>query len=184
MLVIFVGLPGTCKTMIAQNLARKLSAVYIRINSLEQALVGSGVIVNPASGPAGYFAGYAVAADNLRLGLPVVVDFTNPLRVTCEAWRDVALETGAQFLEIELVCSDPAVKRSRANDNTSEITKMTLPDWQNILARTCAHSAPGVPGAPGDPRESENKEHLVLDTAMISLDQAVEAIFKKSILTA
>lgn len=42
MLIAFGGLPGTGKTTVAQTLARKLAAVYLRIDSLEQALIASG----------------------------------------------------------------------------------------------------------------------------------------------
>ncbi|CAN7471357.1 hypothetical protein LJR034_003058 [Caballeronia sp. LjRoot34] len=37
MLIAFGGEPGTRKTTIAQALARKLAAVYLRIDMLEQA---------------------------------------------------------------------------------------------------------------------------------------------------
>jgi cytidylate kinase len=46
MLIIFGGLPGTGKTAIAQQLARELGAVYLRIDSMEQA---SATAVSPAS---------------------------------------------------------------------------------------------------------------------------------------
>jgi predicted kinase len=35
MLIVFGGFPGTGKTTIAQKLANKLAAIYIRIDSLE-----------------------------------------------------------------------------------------------------------------------------------------------------
>ena len=38
MLIIFGGLPSTGKTMIATELAGQLGAVYLRIDSIEQAL--------------------------------------------------------------------------------------------------------------------------------------------------
>ena len=41
MLVIFAGLPGTGKTSIARDLARELGAVYLRIDSIEQAILAS-----------------------------------------------------------------------------------------------------------------------------------------------
>jgi len=67
MLIIFGGLPGTGKTAIAQQLARELGAVYLRIDSMEQAIRECGV-VSKSLDDAGYRVGYAVAEDNLRLG--------------------------------------------------------------------------------------------------------------------
>ena len=63
MLIIFGGLPGTGKTAIAQQLARELGAVYLRIDSMEQAIRDSGVI-SKSLDDAGYRVGYAVAEDN------------------------------------------------------------------------------------------------------------------------
>ena len=76
MLIILAGLPGTGKTTIARGLARQLGAVHIRIDSIEQAIRGSGVLVASLD-DAGYRAAYAVAADNLRLGHTVIADSVN-----------------------------------------------------------------------------------------------------------
>lgn len=42
MLIAFGRLPGTGKATVAKNLARKLGAVYLRIDTLEQAFIASG----------------------------------------------------------------------------------------------------------------------------------------------
>jgi predicted kinase len=85
MLIIFGGLPATGKTAIAQELARQIGAVYLRIDSIEQGIRDSGV-VSQALNDAGYRIGYAVAEDNLRLGRTVIADSVNPLRLTRDAW--------------------------------------------------------------------------------------------------
>jgi predicted kinase len=41
-LIILAGLPGTGKTTIARLLARRLGAVHVRIDSIEQAIRDSG----------------------------------------------------------------------------------------------------------------------------------------------
>src|SRR5216683_6973896 len=70
MLIVFGGLPGTGKTTLARELSRRLVATYVRIDTLEQAILQSHGTCD--AGPAGYIAGYAVALDNLALGLTVV----------------------------------------------------------------------------------------------------------------
>lgn len=87
MLYIFGGLPGTGKSTLSAALACRCDAVYIRIDTIEQAIRGSGLGVD---GPAGYMVGYALALENLRLGAAVVADSVNPLHVTRKAWVDVA----------------------------------------------------------------------------------------------
>src|SRR3984957_3726631 len=97
MLIIFGGLPGTGKTTIAQQLARELDAVYLRIDSMEQAIRDCGV-ASKSLDDAGYRVGYAVAEDNLRLGKTVVADSVDPLAATRNAWVDVANRSGVVFV--------------------------------------------------------------------------------------
>ena len=74
MLIVFAGLPGTGKSSVARELAGKLDAVWLRIDSIEQAIRDSAV--PPGSiDDAGYRAAFAVAGDNLRLGRVIVADF-------------------------------------------------------------------------------------------------------------
>ena len=160
MLIAFGGLPGTGKTTIAQALARKLAAVYLRIDTLEQALIASGD-AGADIGPAGYLAAYAVAADNLRLGLTVVADSVNSLHITRSAWRNVAIETDVPILEVEVICSDAATHRQRVEGRNADIPGHMLPTWENVLERQY------------DPWDSE---HLIVDTANVSIEQAVETI--------
>ena len=73
MLVIFGGLPGTGKSTIARALARRIGAAWLRIDTIEQAMVDAGRD-RQALEDAGYRVAYALARDNLALGLSVVAD--------------------------------------------------------------------------------------------------------------
>jgi predicted kinase len=53
MLTIFGGLPGVGKTSVARELARQIGAVYLPIDSIEQAIRTSGVVSEPLN-DAGY----------------------------------------------------------------------------------------------------------------------------------
>lgn len=160
MLIAFGGLPGTGKTTVAKSLARKLGAVYLRIDTLEQAFIASG---NDRTeiGPAGYLAAYAVADDNLRLGLTVVADSVNSLNLTRTAWRNVARGAGVRIFEIELICSDATAHRLRLEGRQADIPGHKLPTWKNVQERQY---------------DAWESEHFVVDTANLSVEEAVEAI--------
>src|SRR5215831_15428612 len=116
-LVIFSGLPGVGKSSIARELAREIDAVYLRIDSIEQSLRDSSAPIEPMH-DAGYRVAYAMAEDNLALGLTVVADCVNPISITRDAWREIADRAGVRILDIEIRCSDMAEHRRRVETRT------------------------------------------------------------------
>ena len=157
MLVILGGLPATGKTAIARELARQLGAVHVRIDTIEQALRHAGVTVWDH----GYRVGYAAAEDNLRLGHTVVADSVNPLEITREAWRDVAKRAGLTAVEVEIVCSDRDEHRRRVEDRRTDVEGLRLPTWEDVVRREY---------------EPWTGVHLVVDTARLTITEAVAAI--------
>ncbi|MBC8118641.1 MAG: AAA family ATPase, partial [Burkholderiaceae bacterium] len=85
MLVVFAGLPGSGKTTLARRLSKSLQAVYVRIDSIENAIRRAN---RPAYevGDLGYRVGYAMARDNLRACLTVVAASVNPVQESRDAW--------------------------------------------------------------------------------------------------
>ena len=134
MLIILSGLPGTGKTTLGRALAEAAGAVYIRIDSIEQALKRSSLRLDPVE-DAGYAAGMALAEDNLRLGRIVIADSVNPIALTRRAWREAAERAGAAFADVEIVCSDRAEHRTRAGERVSDIDGLVQPKWADIEAR-------------------------------------------------
>ncbi len=61
MLISLGDLPGTGKTTIAREVARQKGGVHVCIDSIEEAILDSGVLSSP-SNDASYRVGYAVAA--------------------------------------------------------------------------------------------------------------------------
>src|SRR5256885_891425 len=125
MLVVFSGLPGVGKTTVARELARAAGAVYLRIDSIEQALRDAGWKVEGE----GYGVARAVAEDNLRLGRIVVADCVNPWPLTRSEWRSVADRAGVRAVDVELVCSDAGVHKRRVESRSADITGHRLPTW-------------------------------------------------------
>ena len=131
-LFIFAGLPGVGKSTLARLLARERRAAYLRIDTIEQALRDERLTLN---GPEGYVVAYKVAADILRLGTSVVADSVNPIRITRGAWRDVAMQAAVPFVEIEVLCSDPAEHRTRIESRSADIAGLRLPRWDEVQTR-------------------------------------------------
>ena len=134
MLIIFGGLPGVGKTTIARELARQIGSVFVRIDSIEQAIRDSEVLSRPMN-DAGYRVGYAVAEDNLRLGRTVIADSVNPIQLTRDAWAAVAKRVQVVAIEIEVVCSDLDEHRQRVEGRVTDIPGARLPSWQEVLQR-------------------------------------------------
>jgi predicted kinase len=133
MLIAFSGLPGTGKTSIARELGRKLHATYLRIDTIEQAIVSCGNI-DPIM-EEGYEAAYRVAAENLNLGLTVIADSVNPLDITREAWAEVAREANVRLINVEIICSDETEHRRRVETRSSDISDLVRPTWDKVKNR-------------------------------------------------
>ena len=160
MLIIFGGLPGTGKTAIARELASQLSAVYLRIDSIEQAIRDSGEVSKPLD-DVGYRVGYSVAEDNLRLGRSVIAHSVNPLQVTRDAWIGVADRVGANVMEVEITCSDPKQHQRRVETRIADIDGLRPPTWQEVVEREY---------------QPWNREHIVIDTAGRSVVESVKEL--------
>ena len=120
-LVVIAGLPATGKTTLARPLARELRAAYLRIDTIETAILRAQDRAELVTGGEGYAVGYDLAADQLALGLDVVAECVNPLSITRDAWRAAASRRGARIVEVELVCSDAAEHRARLQARTPDI---------------------------------------------------------------
>ena len=157
MLIILSGLPGVGKTSIAREIVWTMVATHVRVDSIEQALRNAGLDVRDE----GYRVAYAVAEDNLRLGQIVVADSVNPWSLTRNAWRAVAERAAVPSLDVEVVCSDLDEHRRRVEIRTADTPEHKPPTWQQVLARDY---------------HSWDRERLVVDSALLTVEQAAQAI--------
>lgn len=132
---VFSGLPGTGKTTLAEMLARRLEAAYLRVDTVEQGLRDLCAVDVQGEG---YELLYRLAADNLRLGISVIADSCNPIELTRRAWEEVAAAAQAECVDIEVVCSDPAEHRRRVESRGSSIPGLRLPTWPEVEGREYA----------------------------------------------
>jgi predicted kinase len=132
MLYIFGGLPGIGKSTLAAALARICNGCYLRVDTIEQTMKNAGLLLD---GPEGYAIAYALAEENLRLGMDVIADTVNPIELTREAWRRVAEPSNSGFREIEVVCTDRDEHKRRIETRQPSVQGLTLPIWDAVQRR-------------------------------------------------
>ena len=168
-LTVVGGLPAVGKTAVCREVLRLRAEArprshpptWLRIDSIEQALRDSGEMLPGMPAGAGYYVAAAVARDVLDSGGDALVECVNPLPLTRRLWEETAPALGCRFLAVEIVCSDEAEHRRRAQQRVSDIKGLELPDWRAVERRDYA------PWPEAD---------LRLDTARLTAAEAVRAI--------
>ena len=157
-LVVMAGLPASGKSSVARELARRIGAVWLRIDSMDQAIWASGTAPSDLRDWT-YRAAQAVAVDNLKIGRDVIADCVNDSQKARDGWSESGRRSGVDVVWLEIICSDPAEHRRRVETRTSDIAGLALPDWDAVVKRGY------------DPWECD---HLIVDTARWPLEKCVD----------
>jgi predicted kinase len=163
-LIVLAGLPGAGKSTIARALAERIGAVWLRVDSMDQAIWASGTAPFDLQDWT-YRAAQAVAEDNLRLGRDVIGDCVNDWTIARDGWQAAGGRAGASVHWLEIVCTDPTEHRRRVETRVSDLPGLNLPDWHTVASRDYH---------PWD------REHVTIDTARrgvaACVDQALAAL--------
>ena len=160
MLIVLAGLSGTGKSTLARALAIELDALWLRVDSIEQAIRSSGAMDEDVK-DLGYRTAYAIAEDNLKLGRTAIGDSVNPWMLTRNAWRDAGLRASVRVVEIETICSDLEEHRRRIETRSNELANLVLPSWRAVIDRDY---------------HAWDRDHLTIDTAGKSVGACVQLI--------
>jgi predicted kinase len=167
-LYIFSGLPGAGKSTLAQYLANKLNAVYLRIDTIEWGLIDLCKFNVPGEG---YRLAYRIAEDNLKIGNNVISDQCNPFNFIRDEWNNVAIKNNCAYINIEIICSDK-IEHKRRIENRNAENKNVIITWEEVQKReTDVHNPIYY--------EPWEEEHLILDTANKSIEECGKELFEK-----
>ncbi len=160
-LYIMAGLPGTGKTTLSQMLAKHLSITHLRIDTIEQALRD---LCSVKVTGEGYRLSYRVATDNLLLGHSVIADSCNPIKLSRNEWQQVAIDSKAEYVNIEIICSDKAEHKRRVETREPTIAGLQLPTWQKVVDREY---------------DEWTTDKIVVDTAGKTVSESFEELLSK-----
>ncbi|KQO61536.1 AAA family ATPase [Curtobacterium sp. Leaf261] len=163
MFIVLAGLPGVGKSTFAAALARRVDAVVLAVDEVEDALLGAGLPAGFTTGVAAYGVVERLAATQLGVGRSVVVDAVNDDPRAREQWHGLASRAGvgARWVELRLAPGDD--HRHRLEARGRRYASLPEPAWATLAAR-------------GDALESWEGERVVLDAGL-----AVEALVEEAL---
>lgn len=163
-LIAMSGLPGSGKSSVAEGLARHLNAPIFSVDPVEAAMWTSG-LHKEDTGIAAYKVVWALAAENLQLGMSAIIDAVNPVQAARDMWRQLASEHNVPLLFIEVECSDEAIHQNRIESRVRGITGMSEVSWGRVQARKREY-------------ETWSEERLLLDSAYLSPETLVDRVIE------
>ena len=157
-LIVFSGRSGTGKSSIARALVKETGALWLRVDVINQAIKDSGV----ADGcEASYNVAYALATQTLSLGCDVIGDSMNSCCCTRDNWRVAGEQTKAKVIEVETVCSDSVKHRQRYEVRKEDVLGLIHLEWEKMIRLEY---------------QEWTRDHLTIDTAKCSIDEATKLI--------
>jgi len=134
-LIVLAGLPGAGKSAIARELAPRVGAVWLRVDTIEASLLKAGIPRSFETGLAAYVVARDVAEGHLRAGGNVIIDAVNGVEPARRMWRDLARACSARLEFVEVTCPDLEEHRRRVESRESATPPLPPPSWEEVLRR-------------------------------------------------
>jgi predicted kinase len=139
-LVVMTGLPCSGKSTIAYGIATAMQWPVFSVDPVDSAMRGDGVDPDTA-GQAAYGVCRSLAAEQLKIGLSVVIDAVNAHQDARAMWQGLARQTGARLALIECVCPDVDLHKARVSSRVRDLPHYPELTWATV-EETKAHYRP------------------------------------------
>jgi predicted kinase len=128
-LIVFTGLPGAGKSLLAEAVGRELKIPVFAKDWLEATLLRSGLqdTEKVKLGYVGYELLTVLAQRQLSLGQSVILDSVAGLETIRKQWRDMAACYDAEWRVMECVCSSEEAHRERLASR-----RRGIPGWHEL----------------------------------------------------
>lgn len=150
-IIVISGLPGSGKSTVAEGLAKKLGLPLFSVDPIESSIIKSGIKRSFETGLAAYIVVETLAAEQLRLGLSVIIDAVSPVQEARDMWKKLAKKYSAKLYIVECIINDESHKQRIASRmrNLHGIPEVT---WEDVENRRREYSP-------------WNEERLIIDTS-------------------
>ncbi len=150
-LMIISGLPGAGKSTVAESLAAELSVPLFSVDPIESSILKSGLKRSFETGLAAYLVVEALAGEQLKRGLSVIIDAVSPVQEARDMWHNLARTYNATLIIIECVLEREFHKK-RIESRIRNMHGIPEVSWEDVENRRKTY----LPW---------KEERLVLDTA-------------------
>ena len=150
-IIVISGLPGSGKSTIAEGLAKALKYPLLSVDPIESSIIRSGINRSFETGLAAYLVAERLAAEQLGLGMSVIIDAVSGVQEARDMWRNLSDRFQAPLIIIECVL-DPDLHKKRIESRTRNLHGIPEVTWQDV--------------------ENRRKEYLVWEEERLILDTA------------
>jgi predicted kinase len=150
-LISISGLPGSGKSTIAEALSKKMKLPIFSVDPIESAILRSGIGKGFETGLAAYLVAETLAAEQLKLGLSVIIDAVNAVTEARLMWSNLAERYQAKLIIVECIL-EREVHRERIEARVRNLCGLPEVTWEEIENRRRDYA-------------EWKQERLVLDTA-------------------
>jgi predicted kinase len=161
-------LQGSGKSAVAESLAAKLSLPLFSVDPIESSILKSGLPSNFETGLAAYVVAEALAGEQLKHGLSVIIDAVSPVQEARDMWHTLVRTHNATLFIIECVL-ERELHRKRIETRRRNMHGIAEVTWEDVENRRKTY----VPW---------KEERLVLDTATThekNIRKALDYIHRK-----